>query len=381
MKNKNIKKLRFIIGIAILVFVTISAYLHQVLGGGAAPSVHALCPYGAIESGLSLFTKGTLIEKIFTGTFVLFIGSIILGIIFRRSFCGVICPFGFLQELFGKLGILIFKRKFEINKKIDRPLRFIKYFVLVFTVVTAWYTASLWIAPYDPWTAYSHISSSELFTGYLVGLIILIISIVGSMLYGRFFCKYLCPMGAFLGIISKLSPNKIVRDKNKCVSCNLCTKNCPMNIKVSEAEEVKSAECINCQSCVLSCPVKGALQNKQGKKSISPLKYIVITLAIFFGIILATKVIGIYEVTPKTAANGSIKTTEQAEENIKGFMTLEEVSKATGIKLEKIYTRAGFTKEQVPPDTKCKEIGTKLGKSFETSELREVMKQILEESK
>lgn len=64
------------------------------------PSIHALCPYGGLESFYGAFTSGTFIQKIFSGTLVLFVISIILAIIFRRGFRGLICPFGAIQEFF-----------------------------------------------------------------------------------------------------------------------------------------------------------------------------------------------------------------------------------------------------------------------------------------
>lgn len=138
----------------------------------------------------------------------------------------------------------------------DKPLRYLKYVILILTLYFAWKTSGLWMNPYDPWVAYGHISEgiASLTEEYLIALIILIVTIIGSLLYDRFFCKYLCPMGAFYGIISKLSPSKIIRNEDDCINCGLCSKNCPVNIKVSELKEVKSAECINCQSCMLSCP-------------------------------------------------------------------------------------------------------------------------------
>lgn len=105
----------------------------------------------------------------------------------------------------------------------------------------------------------------------MIGLALLIITIVGSMLYDRFFCKYLCPMGAMYGIISKVSPLKITRNEDKCISCGICNKNCPMNIDIANTKQITSTECINCQICVLSCPNDSCLQIKHGKKNTNPI--------------------------------------------------------------------------------------------------------------
>ena len=86
-----------------VVLITAAAYLHQV-GGERIPSIHALCPFGGLESLYSLLTTGTFISKIFSGTLILFFITLVLAIVLRKSFCGLLCPFGAIQEFFGWLG-------------------------------------------------------------------------------------------------------------------------------------------------------------------------------------------------------------------------------------------------------------------------------------
>ncbi|MCK7508909.1 MAG: 4Fe-4S binding protein [Desulfobacterales bacterium] len=79
--------------------------------------------------------------------------TLVLAVLFRKSFCGLLCPFGAIREFFGLLGKKIFRRNFAVPHTLDRPLRYWKYLVLVITVSFAWKTAGLWMAPYDPWAA------------------------------------------------------------------------------------------------------------------------------------------------------------------------------------------------------------------------------------
>jgi polyferredoxin len=231
--NKLLKKLRYVLLAIFLIHSTVEAYLHQLLGGGKEPSIHALCPYGGLESLYSLIFGGTFIEKIFSGTLIILIITLLIALIFRRSFCGLICPFGALQEFFGLIGKKIFKKRLIIPEKIDKPLRYLKYIILILTLFFAWKTAGLWVNPYDPWAAYGHMSTgiTSLIDEYLIGFIILIVILVGSLLYDRFFCKYLCPMGAFYGLISKLSPSKITRNEDTCINCGLCNKTVLLTLK------------------------------------------------------------------------------------------------------------------------------------------------------
>ena len=352
-KNKVIEYLRWSLLALFVVLVSIAAYLHQVLGGGKAPSIHALCPFGGLESLYTLFTTGGFIEKIFSGTMILFAITLVIAIIFRRSFCGLICPFGAIQELFGKLGQRVFKRKFIMPMRIDKPLRYLKYIILIITVFYAWKTAGLWMAPFDPWSAYSHLPEgiANVWAESAVGLILLIITVVGSIVYDRFFCKYICPVGAFYAIVGKFSPHRVVRDENKCIDCGICSKKCPVNIDVQHLKEIKSSECISCQTCVLNCPREGALKLKQGKRTISPLITIIIVMALFFGAIFAFQAAGVYKLTPDAIKTGeSIKYDE-----IKGYMTIEEAALATKTELKDFYTKFKIP-ENVPKAVKMKEI-------------------------
>lgn len=368
--NKFIKSLRYILLAVFLILITTEAYLHQILGGGKAPSIHALCPYGALESLYTLIFSGTFIQKIFSGTLILLIITLVIALIFRRSFCGLICPFGALQEFVGIVGKKIFKRRFIVPSLLDKLLRYLKYVILILTIYFAWKTSGLWMNPYDPWAAYGHISEgiASLTEEYLIALIILIVTIIGSLLYDRFFCKYLCPMGAFYGLISKISPSKIVRNEDVCINCGLCSKNCPVNIKVSELKEVRSAECINCQSCILSCPKKDALQFKVKNKSVKPIFVLSLVILLFFGGIGIAKLTGIYETTPPPITSE----TKLSVDEIKGYMTLQEVSQALKINLDDLYKKLNLS-DSIPKDTKLKDIKNFIP-DFEVEKAKEALK-------
>ena len=352
-KNKRIGYLRIAFLALFTILVSTASYLHVTGGGSAAPSIHALCPFGGLESLYQVFTAGSLISKIFSGTMVLFGVTLVMAILFRRSFCGLICPFGAIQEFFARIGQLVFKRRLIMPAKIDRPLRYLKYIVLLITVAFAWMTAGLWMAPYDPWSAYGHLAEgiATVWETSAVGLILLVITIIGSVLYDRFFCKYLCPMGAFYAIIGKISPLKVVRNEETCISCGLCNKACPVNIDVMHTKEVRSAECLNCQLCVLKCPVSGALENKMGKKSWKPLVVMILVIALFFGTTLGFKAAGFYQLTPNQAASGELINYG----DIKGSMTIAVAAQSTSTELAAFYVKFQIP-ASVPPETKMKDI-------------------------
>lgn len=114
-----------------------------------------------------------------------------------------------------------------------------KYLVLILVLIFTWRLSNFIISSFNIFSAYVHIPAGfkELINDFLIGTIILILMLLLSFSYDRLFCKYLCPMGAFLGILNKISIFKITRDKNTCTNCKLCSKICPVNINVAEIEK------------------------------------------------------------------------------------------------------------------------------------------------
>ncbi|MDO8848493.1 MAG: 4Fe-4S binding protein [Coriobacteriia bacterium] len=267
---------------AVLVLVTVLGYLHQVVGVGKPVGVDALCPFGGLETLFSLIAGTGLIKKIAASSVALLVAAVVTALVFRRAFCGRICPLGYLQELFGGIGRKLFKRRLEMPKVLDRPARYLKYVVLAAVLLLTWNAGELVIRSYDPWVAYNHLTSAELLTENGIGLAVLVIALAGSLVYDRFFCKYACPMGAFLGLISKVSIFKVRRNTETCIDCKACDKACPVNVIVSEVETVTSPECIDCGECVSACPVADTLAvSARGKKGLSPVTAGVLAVGTF----------------------------------------------------------------------------------------------------
>lgn len=289
---------------ALLVVSTTLGILHQTARGTRPVGVDALDPFGGIEALITFVLSGTLLDKVAWSSFILLGATVAVALVFRRAFCGQICAFGALQELAGRLGRTILgSRRHVVPKFIDRPGRSLKYLVLAVVVAGSAVTASLFIRPYDPWAAWHHILSAELFSGFLAGLILLAVSLAGSVLYERFFCKYLCPMGAFLGLLHRLGWFRVKRVEATCTHCHACDRACPVGIQVEATSQVQSAECINCNLCVEACPVADTLVTggpKQGK--VSSFALLGITAGVFVAVMGLTTALGGFEWTVKSLA-------------------------------------------------------------------------------
>ena len=81
-----------------------------------------------------------------------------------------------------------------------------------------------------------------------------------SLVVQNFWCRYLCPYGALVGLAALLSPARIRREAGPCIDCGKCAKACPAWLPVDRLVEIRSAECTACMECVAVCPAQGALQ-------------------------------------------------------------------------------------------------------------------------
>lgn len=76
---------------------------------------------------------------------------------------------------------------------------------------------------------------------------------------GRIWCRYGCPLAALMHVYAKFSTYRIFADKQKCISCNLCTRACHMGIDVmgyaSQGRPMDDVQCVRCSACINACPM------------------------------------------------------------------------------------------------------------------------------
>ena len=364
------KILRYSILILFLAFFSFFAFEHFLLGGGSAASVDALCPFGGFETLITFFMTGNLVPRIMISSMILALGVILTVIIFRRGFCGVICPFGTINELLGK----ITKKKITIPKNVDSKLRWIKYIVLIAILIGTAITGTLVFREYDPFVTFFHFGkglfwdyNAEEAALYAISGSILVIVLLAAIFIERAWCKYLCPLGAITAMFSKIGFTKISRNKKTCIDCKICDKNCPMNVDVSTVDEVKSAECIDCGICVNSCPKK-SLDIKTFGKTISKYVYIIGVVLLLMLVIGVSKAFDVWQSVPQITQVSDISKVNP--EDIKGWMTLSNVSQMTGIPLVTLITGLDLP-PNVDVNIQMKSIATTYGITFDTEAVRD----------
>ncbi|AJA47421.1 FMN-binding domain-containing protein [Clostridium pasteurianum DSM 525 = ATCC 6013] len=221
-----------------------------------------------------------------------FLTIFILTLILSRFFCGWICAFGAFNDFIYIIVNKVFKTNFKINKNIDNILKYLKYAVLLFIIIFIWTIGSKSFDTFSPWNAFAQISDlPQVILNYPVGLIILILIALGAVFIERFFCRYLCPLGAIFSIISKLSIFKINKPSDKCGKCRACTNNCSMGIELYKLQKVRGGECINCLRCIEKCP-RNNTKTTICDENINPALASSIAIVAFTGLYSANNVAG-----------------------------------------------------------------------------------------
>lgn len=214
--------------------------------------------------------------------------TIVITIIFGRFFCGWMCSFGFMNDILYTISSKIFKFKFKVDPKTDRILKSVKYVILIFILIFIWTLGISAINNLNPWNAFAQIANFKdaIFT-YTLGFVVLALIAVGAMFIERFFCRYLCPLGAVFSIVSKLKLFKINKPNEKCGKCRLCTNKCSMGIELYKVNKVNSGECIACLKCLDVCPRKNTNLSAAGE-NINPALASSIAIATFAGVYAAS---------------------------------------------------------------------------------------------
>ncbi len=235
----------------------------------SCPGAVMACPLGALQAELNRANKSFAFYVV--GILVLY------GIIAGRTICGWLCPFGFIQELLHKIKTPKLKKN-----KVTRVFSYLKYVLLVFFVIIIPILYGIrgvelpgfckYICPAGTLEGAFGLLSNAVNESYLSILgplftwkFLLFVSItVGSVFIFRFFCRFICPLGAIYGLFNRFSLLGIKLNRDKCTNCGLCVSKCEMDIK-----RVGDHECISCGECVSVCPTK-AITFKGGKFFLPP---------------------------------------------------------------------------------------------------------------
>lgn len=209
--------------------------------------------------------------------------TVILTIIFGRFFCGWVCPFGSIHHFFGWLG----KRnkttpqKIQLNKY--RKAQGIKYVILVIFIIMVAFPSlavSLQTGLLDPIPLITrsfnlillpifdrgfHITSAteRFYSSIWIILAVFTAAVLLNFLIPRFYCRFICPLGALFGIINRFAIWRIGKKEAECINCRLCERNCEGGCE--PPGKIRISECVLCFNCLEDC--SHDLMRYQTKKS------------------------------------------------------------------------------------------------------------------
>ena len=250
------------IGVEFYLFVRFYETGGRSTWAGRPPGVEGWLPIASLMNLKVLIMSGSVPTLHPAGMFLL-IAFVAASWIFRKSFCGWLCPVGTVSEYLWRLGRQAFGRNFRLPRPLDIALRSLKYILLglFLYAVGSMPVAAIRAFLSGPYGMVDDVKMLNFFRFLgLTGGMVTAGLVIASVFIQNLWCRYLCPYGALMGFVSLASPLRIRRDPSLCIDCAKCAKACPSALPVDRLITIRSAECTGCLECVAACPAAGALR-------------------------------------------------------------------------------------------------------------------------
>ncbi len=351
------------------------------------------CPFGGLSSFFSKINIDAMAcsmneTQVMLG-FALILGAAFIG----KLFCSYLCPVGTVTEWIGALGARLGLQR-EIHATADRLMRSLKYILLFVTVYFTMTSSELFCKKYDPFFATVTLFGNPDIAVYFAGAA-LALTLGGALVYKFFWCKYLCPLGAFTNIFLNTAPAggaillyvaarlfglqitpywllgalvligwvteagfmksflmpipRITRSEQTCSDCGHCDDHCPQGIRISSMVEVRHSDCTLCSDCINTCPLKNTLtiNHKQSYKYLAPVSVVLLTggaliaasvmefttISLRWGKTPATQAVLVQSGMKSIKCYGSSMALAGTIENVEGILGIDTYVKSHSVKI------------------------------------------------
>jgi len=273
MKSKPLKKVR--VYVSLTFFLAFAALFLDLDYSIPEFFSDAVVYFQFVPSLLKFLTVGTLAASGF-------IFVTVLTLVFGRVYCSFLCPLGVLQDLAGFVRKKTKKSKYSYKKAFTK----IRYGILAGVILASFSGSIIALTLLDPFSNFGRmmthllrpiaigINNALVFSlekldvytiqpadlkgiaPFSLGFAITVFAVViwMSLCHGRLFCNTLCPVGTFLGFLSRFSLLKIKFNASQCLSCKACEKVCKASCLDLDNSRIDFSRCVACYNCLEVCP-------------------------------------------------------------------------------------------------------------------------------
>ncbi|NUO19753.1 4Fe-4S binding protein [bacterium] len=293
-------------GLNVLLGIQFWFFVRALQEGGTGPlpprpaGVEGWLPISGLMGVIDWFARGEL-NLIHPASAILTLCFIAIAFLMRKSFCSWLCPVGTISEGLAMLGRKLFGKTWLLPRWLDYALMSIKYILLGLFLYAFFMMGAAGIAAFmsSPYNQLADVKMLLFFVEIgIVGVSVIAILMIGSVFVEGFWCRYLCPYGAMLGLVSWASPMKIRRNVETCIDCDRCTKACPSRLPVATKLRIISPECTGCLKCESVCPIKDCITMAPTPKTkVNPRQFALTVLGIWLAFVIVAKAAGVWDTT------------------------------------------------------------------------------------
>lgn len=236
---------------------------------------------GTIHAWLGWIAKIQFLPAVLALNVVVILALVGLTLLFGRVYCSVICPLGVMQDIIARFGKWSKKNRYSYSPALN-IWRYTLFGVMIVAIIFGIGSIVGALAPYSAYGRIVHSLFSpvwqwgnNLLAGYaerldsyafysteiwmrslavfLTAVITLVALGILAWRNGRTYCNSICPVGTFLGFLSRYSLYRPTIELAKCNSCGLCARNCKSACIDSKAHKIDYSRCVSCMDCIGQC--------------------------------------------------------------------------------------------------------------------------------